>query len=272
MVYTNEYLKDNIFKQTNLSLLKTCGYLILLIVFFSFGYVFYDNYKSMQSDNNIKENITKVIEINDSEDIIAELNKDKQEDEKLVVNEDIASLINVNPEVVAWIKVNNTNIDYPITQTDNNEFYLKHNFYLEKDNNGWVFMDYRNHTDDLSDNIILYAHNRYYSGIMFGTLQNTLRYSWYTNPENQIISLRTLYENLEYQVFSVYKITVTTDYMQTLFADDNDRLNFYNMLKNRSIYNFNVELKGSDKILTLSTCAEDNSRYVLHAVLKNDDK
>lgn len=272
LVYSNDYLKDNIFKQTNLSLLKTCGYLILLIVFFSFGYVFYDNYQSMQSDNNIKENITKVIEINDSEDIIAELNKDKQEDEKLVVNEDIASLINVNPEVVAWIKVNNTNIDYPITQTDNNEFYLKHNFYLEKDNNGWVFMDYRNHTDDLSDNIILYAHNRYYSGIMFGTLQNTLRYSWYTNPENQIISLRTLYENLEYQVFSVYKITVTTDYMQTLFADDNDRLNFYNMLKNRSIYNFNVELKGSDKILTLSTCAEDNSRYVLHAVLKNDDK
>ena len=57
--YSNEYLKDNIFKQTNISILRTCGYLILLIVFFSFGYVLYDNYKSMQNDRSIKENITK---------------------------------------------------------------------------------------------------------------------------------------------------------------------------------------------------------------------
>lgn len=266
--YSNDYLKDNIFKQTNISILKTCGYLILLIVFFSFGYVFYDNYSAMQVDNNIKENITKVIEINNSEEIIAELNKDKKEDEKLVINEDIASLINVNPEVVAWLKVNNTNIDYPVVQSDDNTYYLKHNIYLEEDNNGWVFMDYRNDTDRLSDNIIIYAHNRYYNGIMFGTLQNTLRYSWYSNPENQTISFKTLYEDLEYQVFSIYKISVTTDYMRTLFADDNDRLEFFNMLKDRSIYDFGVELSGDDKIITLSTCADDYNRYVLHAVLK----
>ncbi len=266
--YSNDYLKDNIFKQTNISILKTCGYFILIIVFFSFGYVFYDNYSAMQSDDNIKENITKVIEINNSEEIIAELNKNKEENEKLVVNEDIASLINVNPEVVAWLKVNNTNIDYPVVQSTDNTYYLKHNFYLEEDNNGWVFMDYRNDTNVLSDNIIIYAHNRYYNGIMFGTLQNTLRYSWYSNPENQTISFKTLYEDLEYQVFSIYKISVTTDYMRTLFADDNDRLEFFNMLKDRSIYDFGVELSGDDKIITLSTCADDYNRYVLHAVLK----
>lgn len=269
--YSNEYLKDNIFKQTNISILKTCGYLILLIVFFSFGYVLFDNYESMQNDRNIKENITKVIEINNSEEIINELNKDKEDGELLVVNEDIASLINVNPEVVGWVKLNNTNIDYPIVQAKNNEYYLKHNFYLEKDNNGWVFMDYRNNTENLSDNIILYAHNRYQSGVMFGTLQNTLRYSWYSNPENQILSFRTLYENLEYQVFSVYKISVTTDYMKTIFADDTDRLEFFNMLKDRSIYDFGVELSGDDKIITLSTCADEYNRYVLHAVLTTDE-
>ena len=270
--YSNEYLKDNIFKQTNISILRTCGYLILLIVFFSFGYVFYDNYESMQSDTTIKENITKVIEINNSEDIIADLNKDKKEDEKLVINEDIASLINVNPETVGWIKVNNTNIDYPIVQGVNNEYYLKHNFYLEEDKNGWVFMDYRNDAERISDNTILYAHNRYYSGVMFGTLQNTLRYSWYSIPENQIISFRTLYDNLEYQVFSIYKISLTTDYMKTIFVDDADRLEFFNMLKDRSIYDFGVELSGDDKIITLSTCADEYNRYVLHAVLKTTDE
>ena len=268
LAYSNEYLRDNIFKQANINILKTCSYLILLIVFFSFGYVFYDNYMSMKSVSDIQDKITQVIEISDSEEIMADLNEDKGEDDKLIVNEDIVSLIQENPETVGWLKVNNTNIDYPVVQGADNQYYLKHNYYMEEDNNGWVFMDYRNDTELLSDNIIIYAHNRYHSGVMFGTLQNTLRYSWYSNPDNQIISLRTLYEDLEYQIFSIYKISVTTDYMQTLFADDNDRLEFYTMLKDRSIYDFGVTLSGDDKIITLSTCADDYNRYVVHAVLK----
>ena len=269
--YSNEYLKENILKQANYSILRVCSYFILIIVFASFAYVFYDNYSSMQKVNNIQNKITQVIKINNSQEIIDELNSQKNDDNKLVVNEDIASLYNVNPETVGWLKVNNTNIDYPVVQTDNNDYYLHHNFYLENDNNGWVFMDYRNDSENISDNTIIYAHNRYYSGVMFGTLQNTLRYSWYTNPDNQIIQLKTLYENLDYQIFSIYKIQVTTDYMQTLFANDEDKLEFFNKLKNRSIYNFGVELNANDKIITLSTCADENNRYVLHAVLKVND-
>lgn len=266
--YSNDYLRDNIFKQANINILKTCSYLILLIVFFSFGYVFYDNYMSMRNVAKIQEKITQVIELNDSEEIMEDMNANKDEDDKLVVNADIASLIQENPETVGWIKVNNTNIDYPVVQTIDNEYYLKHNYYLEEDSNGWVFMDYRNETNFLSDNIILYAHNRYHSGVMFGTLQNALSYNWYTNPDNQIISLRTLYDDLNYKIFSIYKISVTTDYMRVLFADDNDRLGFYTMLKDRSIYDFGIELKGSDKIITLSTCADEENRYVVHAVLQ----
>ena len=269
LAYSSEYLRNNIFKQANINILKTCSYLILFIVIFTFGFVFYDNYAAMKNVNDIQEKITQVIQINDSEKIMTELNEDKEEDDKLYVNADIVSLIQENPETIGWLKVNNTNIDYPVVQGVDNEYYLKHNYYLEEDNSGWVFMDYRNNTEYLSDNIIIYAHNRYHSGVMFGTLQNTLRYSWYTNPENQIISFRTLYEDLNYQIFSIYKISVTTDYMRVLFADDTDKLNFYTMLKDRSIYDFGIELSGNDKIITLSTCADENNRYVVHAVLKN---
>ena len=269
LAYSNEYLRNNIFKQANINILKTCSYLILFIVIFTFGFVFYDNYAAMKNVNDIQEKITQVIQINDSEKIMTELNEDKEEDDKLYVNADIVSLIQENPETIGWLKVNNTNIDYPVVQGVDNEYYLKHNYYLEEDNSGWVFMDYRNNTEYLSDNIIIYAHNRYHSGVMFGTLQNTLRYSWYTNPENQIISFRTLYEDLNYQIFSIYKISVTTDYMRVLFADDTDKLNFYTMLKDRSIYDFGIKLSGNDKIITLSTCADENNRYVVHAVLKN---
>ena len=267
--YSNDYLRDNLFKQANVNLLKMCSYLILLIVVFTFGYVFYDNYKSMKNVEEIREKITQVIEISDSEKILEELNENKVEDERKAVNEKIAALIQENPDTVAWLKVNNTNIDYPVVKSNNNEYYLNHNFYMEDDYNGWVFMDYRNNTELISDNLIIYAHNRYSSGVMFGTLQNALRYSWYTDPSNQIISLETLYDSLDYQIFSIYKISVTTDYMQTIFADDTSRLEFYNMLKDRSIYNFDVTLNGDDKILTLSTCADEDNRYVIHAVLIN---
>lgn len=267
LVYSNEYLKDNLLKETNNSILKYCGYIIILIITFSFGYMFYDNYTSMQSNLEIKNELQNIINLDDASIIVDNLNANKDENDKLVVNEDVASIFNINPETIGWLKVNNTNIDYPVLQTSNNTYYLNHNIYFEKDYNGWVFMDYRNNLDFLNDNLIIYAHNRYYNGVMFGTLQNTMRKSWYTNPDNQIITLRTLYEELHYKVFSIYKIESTTDYLEVLFPNDDVKLNMFNMLKNRSIYNFGVDLKKEDKILTLSTCADENNRIVVHGVL-----
>ena len=268
--YSDEYLEENLMKETNSNLLRVCGLMFIILLAFTFGYVFYDNYISMQKDIDIKEKINTVISINDLNTLNA-INEQIPENEKKAINQEIANLYNVNPEVVAWLKVNDTNIDYPVVKTINNDYYLNHNFYLESDNNGWIFMDYRNNLNNLSDNIIIYGHNRYYSGIMFGTLPNTLRQSWYENPDNQIITLDTLYETLHYQVFSVYKVYVTTDYLKTLFLDDTARLEFYNMLSERSIHNFDIKLKGSDKILTLQTCANEVERYVLHAVLINEE-
>jgi len=267
--YSDDYLTKNIIKQANSNLLFSCGAVILFIIAISFGYVFLDNYRSMKKDNELQEKLSKVI--NEKKDIVKDINNnDNNEDvlEEETINEDVYSLFqDVNPEVVGWITINNTNIDYPIVQTANNSYYLKHNIYFEDDNNGWVFMDYRDKLDYLSDNIILYAHNRYYSGIMFGTLQNTQRKNWYTNPENQVLTFKTMNKILHYKVFSVYKIKTTTDYLQVLFANNNSKKEFFDMLKDRSLYDFGVEFDGSEKIITLSTCAADDHRNVLHAVL-----
>lgn len=272
LIYSKEFLKENLVKQTNYSILKFCGYLIIFIIFSTFFFIFYDNYVSLQSDEEIKDYISKIIDIDDGKEIVDQLNKDKLDNEKKVVNNDLASLYNVNPDTVAWLKVPDTNIDYPVVQSNNNDYYLNHNFNFEKDRKGWVFMDYRNNMDEISENTIIYAHNRYHAGIMFGTLYKTQRSSWYKNPENHIISLKTLYENLEYQVFSVYKIATTTDYLKTLFANKKEKKEFLQMLTERSLYNFKVELNDNAKILTLSTCADENNRYVLHAVLIENKK
>ena len=267
--YSNDYLKDNILKQTNNSILKTCGYIIILIIAILFIYVFYDNYQSMRNDEEAKADIKEIINFENSEVIIDELNKDKQDGEKKVVNKDVASVFkNINPQTVGWLKIPNTSIDYPVVQTDNNSYYLNHNIFFNDDKNGWVFMDYRSDVINLSDNVVIYAHNRYYNGIMFGHLQNMMRYNWYTNPDNQIITLKTLYETLEYQIFSLYKVETTTDYLKVIFPNKESKMEMFNLIKNRSIYDFKIDLNEDDKILTLSTCADENNKYVVHAVLK----
>ena len=256
-------------KQANNSILKTCGYIIILIITFTFAYVFYDNYSSMKKVEKIQDKLSEVISINGSDAILEDV-QNKTNNSKKIINEDVAGAYNVNPETVAWIKVNNTNIDYPVVQTNNNTYYLKHNINFEEDKNGWVFMDYRSDVNVLSDNVILYAHNRYYSGVMFGTLQNAMRYNWYTNPDNQIITLKTLYETLHYQIFSIYKVKTTTDYLKVIFPDNETKMDMYNLITKRSIYDFKIDLNENDKILTLSTCADEYNKYVVHAVLKNE--
>ena len=273
--YSDKYLRENILKETNNSILRTCGVILIIIVIITFSYVFYDNFSSIKKDEEIKAKIvdninnTSIEALTKTKDRIT-INYNKTE-EKEIINEDLISLFSENPDTVGWLNVAGTNIDYPVVQGRDNDYYLKHNFYFEYDNNGWVFMDYRNLIDPISDNLIFYAHNRYSSGIMFGPLQNVQRASWYKNPDNYTVTFRTFYNNYEYRVFSVYKILVTSDYLQTIFVDDNSKMEFFTMLKNRSIYDFNTEIKPSDKIITLSTCAADNHRYVLHAVLVKED-
>ena len=128
-------------------------------------------------------------------------------------------------------------------------------------------MDYRNNPKELSQNTIIFGHNMYYSGIMFGTLYKTKQANWYTNLDNQIITFNTLYENIEWRIFSIYALPVTNDYLIANFSTEKKYQNFLNTITERSIYNFGVPVRASDKILTLSTCSNNGkNRLVIHAV------
>ena len=171
----------------------------------------------------------------------------------------------INKDVVGYLKVNNTNIDYPVVQYTDNDYYLKKNFYGEDDKNGWVYMDFRNSDKFLNDNTIIYGHNMYYSGVMFGTLHRALNSSWYTNKENLIISFNTMYETMNWQIFSIYTIRKTSDYLRVSFDTLEDKQDYINKVKERSITNFDVSVTSEDYLLTLSTCTGDNERLVIHA-------
>jgi len=193
---------------------------------------------------------------------------EKDEEENLPENPiDFASLQEKNDEVYAWIEIPNTKINYPVTQSGDNEYYLNRDFYNNKTANGWVFMDYRNDSKDLDQNTIIYGH-ALLSGYMFGDLRETIKSYWYKNEDNLILSFSTINQEMKWEVFSIYRTPYTTDYLKTNFYDDASFLKFIDTIKERSVYNFAVPIGVEDKILTLSTCTgNDNSRLVLHAKL-----
>ena len=180
---------------------------------------------------------------------------------------DFNDLLIKNSDTVGWIQVKGTNINYPIVQTTNNDYYLNHAFDKTENKAGWVFMDYRNNAVELNQNTIIYAHSRY-NGTMFGSLKNILKSSWYTKKENHIIRLSTPTENTMWQVFSVYTIAKESYYITPSFSTTESYQEFLNTIKGRSEVDFSGTVNTNDKVLTLSTCKDNfGNRIVMHAKL-----
>ncbi len=226
-------------------------YMILLFVLIYSGIKIFKWYKDKTNNNKIAEQIKSTVIV-----------EDKNEEEYTV---DFKKLKEQNNETVAWIKVNNTNVEYPVVRATNNSFYLNHSFDKSKNSAGWIFADYRNKFDGTDKNIIIYGHNMR-DDSMFGSLKNILNSDWYDNEENTNITLYTENEKSIYKVFSIYKIESEDYYIKTEFSNDNEFEKFIETLKKRSIKNFNIDISKEDSILTLSTCANNNKyRVVLHA-------
>ena len=183
-----------------------------------------------------------------------------------LIDVDFKELKHINNETKGWIKVNGTNVNYPFVQAKDNDYYLNHAFDKSSNGGGWVFLDYRNDLSFQERNTIIYGHGRQNKTI-FGTLKDTLKDSWLNNKDNHIIKLSTEYENTLWQIFSVYRIPTTNDYIQVDFSSDKEYLDLLNKLLNRSIYNFNTSISELDRILTLSTCYNNDDKVVIHAKL-----
>ena len=263
--YSDKFIRENLAKQTNNNILRMCSYIIIALVLSCIGFIAYDNYHAMLKTTAIREEIQRVIEATDTTEIKQEI--EEKHEGKPVQNNDLAALTTINTDVVGWLKVNNTNINDAVLQGENNKYYLEHDIHKQYDPGGWIFLDYTNDIDMGDDNTIIYGHNRYGNGVMFGTLNRTLQSNWYLNEENQIITYETLFGTYHFQIFSIYITPTNVDYIRTNFPSVQDKLDFFNSLAQKSIYNFGVTFDEDDKILTLSTCQSDVSRLVVHAVL-----
>ena len=240
------------------------------------GYNVYENYRDNHNQENIETDLNKILI--DATPSIPTTTKPGDTTKitptstyDIKYEKVFEKLLAINPDTVGWLTVNNTNIDYPVVQKDDNDYYLKRHYYRNKNRHGWIFMDYRNNIDELSKNTLIYGHNLA-NQKMFGTLRYALNSYWYKKAKNQIITFNTTKENMKWQIFSIYTIPVTTDYLETEFNSDGDYLSFLNMLSKRSIYDFKQTLTAEDKILTLATCSNGTkNRLVVHAKLIKED-
>lgn len=207
-------------------------------------------------------------------EVIEEIRSNISFEETVIVNEgteeqtkaiDFSELLKKNSDTVGWIKVNNSAIDYPVVQSNDNNYYLTHSFDKSYNSAGWIFADYRNKFDGTDRNIILYGHHRK-DGSMFADVANALNSSWCDNKENQIITFYTPTGTIKYQIFSSYKIAAETYYTTTYFSNDSIFLDFLKTLEKRSVYNYNVKLDETMPIITFSTCgATSSTRIIIHA-------
>lgn len=289
LFYSNEYIESNYIKQLIATTIKSCAVIIISLSLLAFSFVFYNNKKSEENATSIKNDITEYLDDKISnipeEEPTPEIkdnnpNENKTPEEPSIPNDDttpkdnrnpiIVALKELNDETVGWLNVPGTNIDYPVVKAKDNAYYLRHNFKKEKDYNGWVFMNYLNSAEMLDKNTIIFAHNRYYSNIMFGTLNKVGKKSWYQNIKNNLITYSDINKEMKWEVFAAYTVPVTDDYLETNFSTDEDFNKFIKMIRSRSVISSDLEIKSTDKILTLSTCADINTRFVVHAVLRTD--
>ena len=237
------------------------------IIFVSLIGIIYSSYDIIKWKRNVKENTEIKEQINKSIEIIP--NEETQETEYVV---DFVSIKERNSDAVAYLKVNNTNIDYIVVKGQDNTYYLNHNFDKKYNPAGWVFADYHNRFDGTDKNIVVYGHNMK-DGSMFNTLKATLKSDWYKNSNNHKITFITEDKKYFYEVFSTYTILAEDYYINTIFTSDEEYEAFLKKIKSRSVYNYKVDLTTEDRILTLSSCiGNGEKRVVLHAKLINIDE
>lgn len=184
------------------------------------------------------------------------------------------SLMAANSDIKAWLKVDGTNINNPVYQTTNNDYYIDHNMNRQESRYGALFIDQNAiiGREKNNQNVVIYGHHMR-DGTMFGPLKSYLQLDFY--KQHSVIDFTTLYREGKYKVFAVFITNAdpkddngsTFNYRITDFASEESFLSWIDEVRMRSIINTDVDVQGNDEILTLSTCTYEfhDARLVVMA-------
>ena len=204
---------------------------------------------------------------NEVYEVLQEIVQDDEDEENNVDNVDLTNIVKINSDVIGWIKIDGTNINYPVMQNGN--YYLHRDIYKNYSSHGTPYLaEYCNL--DTSDNLIIYGHNMR-DKTMFSELINYKKYEFYS--EYKYISFYTLEDNntIEniYEIVFAFKTTTSgfKYYNYINFSDEQELNIFAQKCKELEFYSTGIEISYGDKLLTLSTCeySNKNGRMVIVA-------
>ena len=206
---------------------------------------------------------TETISMDDPEEVKADLYRQLQN-----IGADFAALGAINDEVVGWIQIPSTKVNYPVAQGDDNSYYLRHMFNKEYNAGGGIFLDYRNSSTFASKHSIMYGHQMG-NGTMFTAIQNYKSQSYYDTHTYGL--LYTPSGNYVVEFFSGYVTANSGDAWDIRFTSDEDFDSWIASQLEKSDFSAGFTPSTSDRILTLSTCSSafENAKYVLHGVIRN---
>jgi sortase, SrtB family len=187
-----------------------------------------------------------------------------------IARQTFGTLKKINKDIVGWINIPDTRIDYPVLKGKDNKYYLTHSVNNEKIRNASIFMDYRNDAKNLDFNTIIYGHNMH-DGSMFANIPMYKKELFFN--KNPYIYFDTVDSKYKWEVFSVYVTDTKFDYLMTGFKTEQECKKFINTIIEKSLFKNDIDVSPADRILTLSTCSYEfkSARTVLHAKLIKSD-
>ena len=243
-----------------------------LVAFLCLGYVCFYYYLYEKNSNEYEQLASLKTEDSNMTNQEVHINYTKEEENKdLVVLEKYKKLFSQNKSLIGWIKIDDTNIDYPVMQTVNNEYYLDHNYNQQYDKNGSIFLDKDCDITNPGTNMIIYGHHMK-SGKMFGNLKLYSNKEYY--DKHSIIQFDTIYEEGRYQIMYVFRSRIYNEdeivfkyYQFFEVATPEEFDSHMNEMAQMSLYDTGVTATYGDKLITLSTCdnSEQDGRFVVVA-------
>jgi len=179
---------------------------------------------------------------------------------------DFEALRAINSDIVAWLYIEGTDINYPVVQTGDNDYYLRHLFSGEVNRAGCLFLDCDNAGDFADPNSIIYGHHLK-NGTMFTELLDYKKQDFYDTHSTAL--LLTPEQNYEVQFFSGYVSAVTGFAWDLDFPTEDGYISWLSKTRKKSLFSSDVIPTGSDRVITLSTCSYEfnNARFVLIGIL-----
>ena len=226
---------------------------------------------------NTLEDEERVIEENEETVIGKDTEEQKKETERML---QVKQLQGQNTDIVGWLEIENTNINYPVLQGADNNYYMTHNYKNEKSKNGSIFLDADYNWDIPSNNLLMYGHNLG-NGMMFQELLKYEKESFY--QEHPVIRFTTAEEDAEYEIISAFKSRVYYKSEKNVFRyyyfinneSEEEYNEFVKNAKNASLYPIDATASYGDQLITLSTCSyyvEDGRFVVVGRKIEQDSK